>query len=333
MAACSNLRAQVSEIVTCPICYEDFKDPRSLPCLHSFCFQCLQGLWKDKNPGDNVSCPLCRKMFQIPQGGLNSLPLNFSLQNLIEAKDLKSKETGTLCDKHSDKPLELYCFKCETNICMKCFAVSHQQHKCAEIENVSTDFAIQIQSDIEEPFSSRISQFRESLSKVEGTKEKFLHKIEEMKHVVRQRGDEIKNLVDDHVAKLTEELDEVKERSVKEAETRVESINLALAALESFQAYSLEIARKGSHCDITRSFNELHTRAEELLKCHVITDDYCPPVVQFKPTENLMKGGLRNIVGGLIVLYLLYIVFFTNSMTHYPILVTFFWASNILSTL
>ena len=224
------------------------------------------------------------------------MPRTFVLQNLIEAKN---QETGTSCGEHPDKRLEVFCIDCGTNICVKCITISHQQHNFAEVEKISKDFAAQIQSDIK-PISSRKSQFRESLSKVETAKKKFMHTIEEMKHGVRQRGNEIKNLVDDHVAKLTEKLNEVKERSVKQAETHVENINLALAALESFQTYSLEIASKGSHCDITRSFNELHTRAEELLKCHVISDDYCPPVVQFEPTEELIKG-LHNIVGGLIV--------------------------------
>ena len=103
MAEPSSLRRQVSETVNCPICLEELKDPRSLPCLHSFCFQCLQGLYEDKNPGDDVSCPVCRKRFQIPQGGLNSLPLNFFLQNLIEAINVKSNQTGTLCGDHPDK--------------------------------------------------------------------------------------------------------------------------------------------------------------------------------------------------------------------------------------
>jgi len=252
MAEPSSLRRQVSETVNCPICLEELKDPRSLPCLHSFCFQCLQGLYEDKNPGDDVSYPVCRKRFQIPQGGLNSLPLNFFLQNLIEAKSLKSNKTGTLCDDHPNKRLELFCIDCRTNICVKCIAVSHQQHKCAEVESISKDFAAQIQSDIK-PFSPRISQFRESVRKVEEAKKKFLllQTIEEMKHGVRERGNEIKNLVDDHVAKLTEELNEVKERSVKEAETCVEKIELALAALESFQAYSLEIASKGNSMSYT----------------------------------------------------------------------------------
>ena len=225
------------------------------------------------------------------------MPHNFTVQNLIEVKD---KEKRAVCGEHPDKRLKLYCFKCTKIICVKCIDVPHQEHKCATVETISKKIAEQIQSDIE-PFSSRISQFRESLSKVEVANKKFLQTIEEMKHGLRQRGDEIKNLVDDHVAKLTKELNEVKERSVKEAEARVESIKLALAALESFQTHSMEIASKCSPSDITRSFNELHTRAEELLKSHVITGDYCPPVVQFEPTEKLIKGGLHNIVGGLAI--------------------------------
>ena len=43
----------------------------------------------------------------------------------------------------------------------------------------------------------------------------FMRTVEEMERAVRQRGNEIKQLVDDHVAKLIEELNEVKERSVK----------------------------------------------------------------------------------------------------------------------
>ena len=295
----ASLRKQVKEVVTCPISLDDLKDPRSLPCLHSFCFQCLQRHYEDMNPGDDVSCPVCRSEFQIPQGGLNSLPRNFFLQNLIEAKDMQNTETGTLCDEHPDQRLELYCIDCATNICMKCFAVSHQQHKCAEVEKLFKGFAAQMNSDIE-PFSSRISQFHESVKKIEMVKEKFLQTVQKIEHRVQQRGNEIKRLVDYHVAELIQELNEVKERSVKEANLRLESIEVALAALESFQAYSLEIASKGTPYDITRSFNELHIRAEELLKSHVIANDYSPPVVQFVPREKLIKG-LHNIVGGLTV--------------------------------
>ena len=301
MAARSNLRRHVGEIVTCPICLVDLQDPRSLPCLHSFCFECLQAHYEDKYPGDDVSCPVCRKDFQIPQGGLGNLPPNFFLQDLIEAKDLKSKKPETACDEHPDRRLEMYCFDCSVNICVKCFTASHQQHKCAEVEEISKVFAAQILADIE-PLSSHISQFREEITKVETANKKFLETVDTMEHDVQERGTEIKRLVDDHVAKLIQELNAIRERSVKEAETRVESFELALAGLESFQAYSSEIASKGSPCDITRSFNDLRTKAEELLKSKITIDDYSPPDIQFLPvfdvlSEVLIKEGINNMIG------------------------------------
>lgn len=94
-AASPGLVSRITEITTCSICLEDFKYPRSLPCLHSFCLQCLQGHYKDKCPGDDALCPLCRKEFQIPRQGLVAFPTNFVLQNLIDARDQEGKKPGS----------------------------------------------------------------------------------------------------------------------------------------------------------------------------------------------------------------------------------------------
>jgi len=113
---------------------------------------------------------------------------------------------------------------------MKCFAVSHQQQK---------------------PIPSRISKFHDAVRQVEITKKTFSESLNELEHKVQHRANEIKRHVDDHATKLIQELNEIKTSSVKEAKTRIESFELALTALESFLAYSSEIASKGSPCDIT----------------------------------------------------------------------------------
>jgi len=130
-AARSGLRGRITEIATCSICLEDFKDPRSLPCVHSFCLQCLQGHCMDKYTGDDALCPLCRKEFQIPQHGLQAFPINFFLQNLIDARDLEGKKPGSAsCEACSTdqrvKPAEVYCVDCSQKLCERC-SVPHKK--------------------------------------------------------------------------------------------------------------------------------------------------------------------------------------------------------------
>lgn len=233
----------VDEMTQCPICLRDLDNPRSLPCLHTFCLRCLQTQWHDRSPGDRMPCPVCRTVLRIPSDGLSTLPHNFLLQQLIDAKlaaireaaaataavpvgpvqpscdacrsagvegsasqvasaatvyciDCRQKfcdrcgqrhvgiasdrdarggptavrqphhhhrlrsvkkapttintveqRTGRqiasqaaagacCCDKHADRPLELYCIECKTNVCLMCFVVEHKNHECQEIKQV-----------------------------------------------------------------------------------------------------------------------------------------------------------------------------------------------------
>ena len=42
--ASKSLASGLNEELTCPICLELFKIPKLLPCLHSFCKECLKEL-------------------------------------------------------------------------------------------------------------------------------------------------------------------------------------------------------------------------------------------------------------------------------------------------
>jgi len=70
MAAAFDLQAHVSDMTKCPICLEDFKDPKSLPCLHTFCLECLRSHCRDKLPGDEFLCPICRNSCLVPEAGI-----------------------------------------------------------------------------------------------------------------------------------------------------------------------------------------------------------------------------------------------------------------------
>jgi len=78
------LRRHISDITKCPICLDVFDTPTSLPCLHTFCLRCLQRIFAVDQPGDVVSCPICRREFQLPAAGLAALPRNFTIDGLVE---------------------------------------------------------------------------------------------------------------------------------------------------------------------------------------------------------------------------------------------------------
>eukprot|EP00731_Ephydatia_muelleri_P009057 Em0004g1395a len=58
---------------TCQLCSEPYKEPRILPCLHSFCGHCLhKEVWDQAEHA-------CQRSITIPEGGVNAIPQNLHL--------------------------------------------------------------------------------------------------------------------------------------------------------------------------------------------------------------------------------------------------------------
>ena len=60
----ASLRNRFEEHLTCSVCLEQLKDPKVLPCLHSFCHGCIVNIAK-KEKSNNINCPECRKVAQV----------------------------------------------------------------------------------------------------------------------------------------------------------------------------------------------------------------------------------------------------------------------------
>ena len=115
-----NLREEVS----CPVCSDLFKDPRQLPCLHSFCRHCLEHWHQSSGGGNAFRCPKCQALSNVPASGdLKDLPTSFYLNGLIDVLAIKECESINVkcgnCETRSSAESS-YCFQCCRFYCEQC---------------------------------------------------------------------------------------------------------------------------------------------------------------------------------------------------------------------
>ena len=69
-----------SLIHRCPICFERFENPRALPCIHTFCGECLNNYLEsnDVKPGEHFNCPICKGKYIFR---INHFYLDYPVRN------------------------------------------------------------------------------------------------------------------------------------------------------------------------------------------------------------------------------------------------------------
>lgn len=88
-----HLARVLEEELKCPVCLEEFVEPKSLNCSHTVCKYCLSNIaqhtdWNARNPHQSyVRCPTCRFNTEIDfPGGIDKLPTNYIVTTLISGK-------------------------------------------------------------------------------------------------------------------------------------------------------------------------------------------------------------------------------------------------------
>ena len=131
------------EEVSCSVCMCSFTTPKQLPCLHSFCLHCLNGIQRTSGIHGKITCPECRKQFDIPESGNPSeFPTNFRINRLLDVLAIKECNTAGVkcgnCDKRSAETL--YCFQCCSFWCAECISAhniirANKQHKTLALKD------------------------------------------------------------------------------------------------------------------------------------------------------------------------------------------------------
>ena len=118
---------KLEEQLTCPVCLDHYTNPKTLPCLHSFCQDCLEGLPLDKkNETYYLSCPTCRHCTELPEEGAGAFSVAFTLNNLKEIYGLMKKVADpqqVTCDNCTTANATGYCKDCNKFFCTECDGV------------------------------------------------------------------------------------------------------------------------------------------------------------------------------------------------------------------
>eukprot|EP00105_Crassostrea_gigas_P041354 XP_019925502.1 PREDICTED: E3 ubiquitin-protein ligase TRIM56-like [Crassostrea gigas] len=117
------------DYLTCVICYELFIEPKSLPCLHTFCEGCLEILLDKSSNKTELICPTCRETFPISSKSVSSLKTNFIFKDIITRLSPSRKPSSTrlcsFCILHSKEVEATH--KCVTCLDLLCsFCVRHR---------------------------------------------------------------------------------------------------------------------------------------------------------------------------------------------------------------
>ncbi|CAK7304045.1 E3 ubiquitin-protein ligase TRIM56 [Vulpes lagopus] len=123
----SLLEALSSDFLACKICLEQLRAPKTLPCLHTYCQDCLAQLAE----GGHLRCPECRETVPVPPAGVAAFKTNFfvnGLLDLVRARaggDLRAgKPACALCPlmggAGTGGPATARCLDCADDLCQAC---------------------------------------------------------------------------------------------------------------------------------------------------------------------------------------------------------------------
>ncbi|XP_030256251.1 nuclear factor 7, brain-like [Sparus aurata] len=240
----TKVSARSEEDLCCPVCHDVFREPVILSCSHSFCKDCLQRWWTERQTRE---CPVCKKRSS------NDLPpVNLALKNLCETflQERDQRASEDLCSRHSEK-LKLFCLDHQQPVCVVCRdSEQHTNHRFRPIDEAARQHKKKLQETLE-PLKKKLKVFEEVKVKFDQTAE---HMKVQARHTERQIKDQFKKL-----HQFLEEEEEARMAALREEEEQKSHM-----MKEMTEALSREIAAL-SH---TVRATEEQLRAEDVSFLH-----------------------------------------------------------------
>lgn len=282
------------ESVSCSICWDVYKSPRSLSCLHTFCEDCIQANINahsvTRRP-KSIVCPDCRQPTKPPKNQppdvwAQHLPRNFALVNLLEKlqesrnfpktdcdevggqksvnpADLEECRKLELCQVHQDKKIAFYCAVHEALLCQECCETIHNWGcQAVTIESITSD-----------------AELSANATELENEMTVISNKLEETAKVMKDGMDDVEKTIEDFPKRLIEIRHEI---DLLMNELQIET---------SKPTFKEEIKSKFTLSHLSK-ISECQSRQEALRSIQLdmkVVEEYGTPVQRFIAAEQLRR--------------------------------------------
>ncbi|KAG8438155.1 hypothetical protein GDO86_008735 [Hymenochirus boettgeri] len=228
-AANCNPVNELQEELTCPICLDQFRDPVSIECGHSFCRVCITRTWKGIH--SFFECPQCRRTSKW-----KFLRPNRLVENMVEIASRivvvkESQDSKMQCMKHQE-PMKLFCQEDNEKICLVCRdSVDHRTHTVIPVEESTREFKVQL--------NDRLQSLRKEVSTIIQTKADDQEKAQKLKNEIVQKHkmllsefDVLRQILADHERDLKDRLETMEKFIIQRTQEKSTKLDEKLSSLQ-----------------------------------------------------------------------------------------------------
>lgn len=113
------------KFLCCKICDDDLRKPKYLPCLHTFCYKCIEDHIKGNTDGEGYfPCPTCATETTLSSESVENLPNNIlamRLSNPVTEQTLSEEFLCSTCKNSGNfVDAESHCTTCDAFLCTSC---------------------------------------------------------------------------------------------------------------------------------------------------------------------------------------------------------------------
>ncbi|XP_006631733.1 zinc-binding protein A33-like [Lepisosteus oculatus] len=238
--------------LSCPVCYEIFRDPVVLSCSHSFCKVCLEQQWEQNSSWE---CPYCRTISK------DKPPVSLSLKKLCEAflqeRSQKSPgESEMLCSLHNEK-LKLFCLDDKDPVCFICHTSrKHRNHEFCPLEEAVVDCRENLSVELK-TLQKKLKTFNKVKQTFDQTTEHIKSQTQLTKTLITEEFDKLHQFLRDEEAARIAALKEEEEQKSQMMKKKTDSLTREISSLsDTIRAIEKEMGAE----DISFLQNYKHTR-------------------------------------------------------------------------